>query len=107
MNKETREKNTLRFSDFAPGIKPYAPELGDRKPACKMEARICRYGRHYYIDTTETLKGRGIEFIEKLTSDRLNIHGAYKTGWNKYRVTSRALELLKDRYPIRMEMRLD
>jgi len=105
--KEATESNIRHFSDFTPGIKPYTPELGERKPSCKMEARICHYGRHYYIDTTETLKGRGIEFIEKLTSDRLNMHGAYKTGWNKYRVTSRAFELLKDRYPIRMETLLD
>jgi len=105
--KEVTESNILHFSDFTPGIKPYTPEMGERKPSCKMEARLCHYGRHYYIDTTETLKGRGIEFIEKLASDRLDTHGAYKTGWNKYRVTSRAFEMLKDRYPIRMEMRLD
>jgi len=105
--KEVSESNVRHFSDFMPGIKPYTPELGEREPACKMEARICHYGRHYYIDTAETLKGRGIEFIEKLTSDRLNIHGDYKAGWNKYRVTSRAFEILKDKYPIRMEMLLD
>jgi len=105
--KEVSESSVRHFSDFTPGIKSYTPELGERKPACKMEARLCHYGRHYYIDTTETLKGRGIEFIEKLTSGRLNIHGSYKTGWNKYRVTSRAFEMLKDKYPIRMEMLLD
>ena len=97
----------LHFSDFTPGIKPYTPELGERKPSCKMEARLCHYGRHYYIDTAETLKGRGIEFVEKLAAGSLNAHGAYKTGWNKYRVTSRAFETLKSKHAIRMEAHLD
>ena len=51
--------NILHFSDYTPRVKVFTPEMGDRKPVCKMEARLCHYGKHYYIDTNIAIKGRG------------------------------------------------
>jgi len=99
--------NIFHFSDYTPGVKAYTPEIGERKPACKIEARLCHYGKHYYIDTSEAIKGRGIEFLETYVAGSLTTHGAYKTGWSRYRVTSRAFEILKDKYPICMAAHLD
>ena len=99
--------NVFYFNDYVPGVKVYTPEMGDRKPVCKMEARLAHYGKHYFIDTTETLQGRGIEFLKKYAKDHLKINDYYKTGWNAYMVTLKAFELLKNRYPVAMEILLD
>ena len=81
--------------------------MGQRKPAVKMEASLAHYGKHYFIDTTETLKGRGIDFRKTYTDNDFNTAGQYKVGWNSYIVTRRAFEKLKEVYPIGYEMLLD
>ena len=97
----------LYMEDYTPGLKTYTPEMGDRKPATRMEAQLGHYGTHYYIDTPEELKGRGIEHRQTYTADDLTAAGQYKVGWHSYRVTSRAFEILKTKYPIGYEMLLD
>jgi hypothetical protein len=99
--------NVLHFEDYTPGLKAYTPEMGDRKPAVRMEAQLGHYGRHYFIDTPEELKGRGIEHLETYTARDLTAAGQYKVGWRRYRVTTRAFEKLKAVYPIGYEMLLD
>jgi hypothetical protein len=99
--------NIVYFDDHTPGVKAYTPEMKQRKPACKMEAQVSHYGKHYYIDTTETLSGRGIEFRKTYKAEELTARGQYKTGWNSYLVTKRAFEILKAKYPIAMELLLD
>lgn len=97
----------IYLNDRKPGTHLYWPEMGDRKPDCKIEASLGYYGRHFFIDTPLELKGRGIEFLEKWDSKQLTASGQYKAGWNHYRVTERAFELLKKQYPISMEALLD
>lgn len=99
--------NVVFLSDRKNGLHCYTPEMGQRKPVVKMEASLSHYGEHYYIDTTETLKGRGIEFIKTYTDHDFAMPNYYKVGWNEYRVTNNAFEKLKTQYPIAMECCLD
>lgn len=99
--------NVLYLDDRRPGLKLYTPEMHDRKPVTHMEASLAHYGKHYYVDTTEALKGRGIEYIKTYTGKELTRAGQYKVGWNSYRVTSLAFKVLEGKYPISMEMHLD
>ena len=97
----------IYLQDRKPGTRVYWPEMGDRKPECKIEASLSYYGKHYYVDTPLELKGRGITFLEKLDSKNLTSHAQYKAGWNHYRVTVKAFDLLEKQYPISMEALLD
>ena len=97
----------IYLQDHQKGLHCYTPEMGQRKPQVKMEASLAHYGKHYYIDTTETLKGRGIEFIKTYKEGDFIRPNYYKIGWNEYRVTSNAFEKLKTQYPISMECLLD
>ena len=99
---------TTIITDLLPGVKGYWPELGDRVPVTRMTAQRAYYGKHVFIDTPMTLKGRGISFQKTYTADHFTT-GANnpKVGWNSYLVTNRAFEALKQRYPIAMEILLD
>lgn len=97
----------IYLSDRQNGVHCYTPEMGDRKPAVKMEASIGHYGKHYYIDTTEELKGRGIEFIKTYKDGDFIRPNYYKVGWNEYCVTTNAFEKLKTQFSISMECCLD
>lgn len=89
------------------GTYRYTPEMGESKPECQMEARRAYYGKHYFIDTPLTLKGRGITFIKTYAPGELMESGRYKTGWNHYQVTERAYGLLEEKYTISRECLLD
>lgn len=99
--------NILFLDDYTPGVKSYTPEMGERKPAVRMEARLAHYGKHYFIDTTEELSGRGIEFLKTYTPHDLTQAGQRLVGWHSYKVTTRAFEKLKAQYPIGYETHLD
>ena len=99
--------NILYMDDFTPGIKAYTPEMGDRKPSVRMEASLGHYGKHYFIDTPEELRGRGIEYRKTYTTNDLTKAGQYKVGWHSYQVTARAFEKLKATYSIGYAMHLD
>lgn len=91
-----------------PGAYTYTPEMGQEKPkGCQIEASLAFYGKHYFIDTPLELKGRGITFIKKYSSNDLTESGKYKAGWNEYRITTRAFEKLKSQYAISYESCLD
>ena len=82
--------------------------MGQQAPeGCQMEARRAYYGKHFFIDTPLTLKGRGITFIKAYKSQDLAESGQYKTGWNEYQVTNLAYEKLKSQYAISFECCLD
>lgn len=83
------------------GMVGYHPEMGEKKPLAHIEARLCHYGRHYYIDTPMTLKGRGIEF-RRVRGDS----EGRRAGWNEYRVTEKAFEKLETQYRVSVEMLL-
>ena len=99
--------NVSYMMDYTPGIKMYCPELGERKPRTTMEATLAYYGKHYFVDTPEILKGRGIEYRMTYKADELTIDGQYKIGWRSYCVTMLAFEKLKAKYAICMKSRLD
>lgn len=80
----------------APGTYFYTPEMGQTKPDCQIEAQLSYGGRHYFLRTRLTLKGRGITLSS--TDDK---------GFNWYRATDRAYELLKTQYTISYESCLD
>ena len=91
----------------AAGFCGYYPEMSEAKPVAQIEARLAHYGRHYFIKTPLTLKGRGIEFRGVLTADSL-VGGAANRlcGWNEYKVTLNAFEKLEAQYRIASEMLL-
>lgn len=95
------------LNDRRAGTHVYWPEMGDRKPECKIEATMSYDAKHYYLDTPLELKGRGITFIKQYKSCELTALGQYKTGWNHYEVTRRAFRLLEQQYPVSMEALLD
>ena len=99
--------NVAYMNDYRPGVKLYTPEMGERKPNTRMEARLGHYGKHYFIDTTEILNGRGIEYLKTYTKNDFNEDGYYKIGWYSYKVTERAFKYLETKYPISMKMYLD
>ena len=94
----------LFLDDYRAGVHSFYPELGERKPEVKMEARLGHYGTHYYVDTPLDLKGRGITPL-----DASWVPGCQKEveGWKSYRVTPKAFERLQAEYPIEMERLLD
>lgn len=79
-----------------PGTYFYTPEMGETKPECQIEAQLSYGGRHYFLKTRLTLKGRGITLSS--TDDN---------GFNWYLVTYRSYELLKQQYTISYESCLD
>ncbi len=97
----------IYLQDRKAGVHCFTPEMGQRKPNTKMEARLSHYGKHYYIDTTEVLTGRGINFIQTYTTDSFVNSNHYKVGWNSYEATRLAFEKLKEKYSISMECLLD
>lgn len=99
--------NVVYLSDRQKGLHCYTPEMGERKPVVKMEVTRAHYGKHYFIDTTETLKGRGIEFIKTYKDGDFIRPNYYKVGWNEYMVTNNAFDKLKEQYSISMECLLD
>lgn len=88
----------------APGLYVYCPEMGESKPECQMEAHFSYFGSHYYIKAQLELKGRGIVFLD--ATARKDPDGREMTV-NRYRVTERAFEKLKEQYSISMKNLLD
>lgn len=89
----------------APGVHGYYPEMGGAKPSCEVEAMYCRGA--YYIKTPLQLKGRGIAPLETLKASDLHPSAQHKAGWNRYKVTPKALQALKAQHSISYEMLLD
>jgi hypothetical protein len=86
----------------AAGFCGYHPEMGETQPVAHMEARLAHYGRHYYVYTPLTLKGRGVEFKEVFAG----VPGSRKNGWNVYKVTERAMATLEKLYRVSFTMLL-
>lgn len=96
--------NVVYLSDFVPGTHVYTPEMGERKPQAKMEARLSYDGKHYVVDTPLELKGRGI--VERPVTWS---NGCQKQleNWRSYRVTEAAYKRLEGQFPIAMPSYLD
>jgi hypothetical protein len=94
----------IYLEDRINGLHCYTPEMVQRKPDVKLEARLSHYGNHYIVDTPLELKGRGITKQEVcwVAGCKQQIEN-----WLSYRVTEKAFEKLKAQYPISMECVLD
>lgn len=86
----------------ATGLTSYYPEMGEKKPEAQIEARLSHYGKHWYLSTRLTLKGRGIKFVRTNTAADMR-PGSYRVGWNEYCVTELAFEKLCKEYAISTE----
>ena len=100
---------TYANDNTAPGLHCYHPEMGQKKPAAQIEAHLAHYGKHYFLDTPLTLKvGRGVEFLGVYKPEHLTPGaGQRRVGWNKYKVTMRAFEAIREKYAVSLEMLLD
>lgn len=85
----------------------YYSEMGETKPAnTQIEASLGHYGKHYYIKTPLTLKGRGIAHLHTLTAEELTPAAQHKAGWHEYKVTLAAMEKLEAAYVVSMSCNL-
>ena len=79
-------------------LQNYWPEMGDKKPEAQIEATMSCYGAaHWYLDTPLELKGRGVKYMGQHPSD----------GRNRYVVTARAFEKIKEQYSVSQVCYLD
>lgn len=88
--------------------KSYYPEMNETRPEGQIEAHLCHYGRHWFLKTPLTLKGRGIKFRGTFEpSERQPAFVQLKKGWNEYYVTERAFDRLAEQYDVVSEILLD
>ena len=94
----------IYLEDRINGLHCYTPEMGQRKPDVKLEARLSHYGNYYIVDTPLELNGRGITKQEVcwVAGCKQQIEN-----WLSYRATEKAFEKLQAQYPISMECVLD
>ena len=90
----------------ATGLKTYYPEMGEAKPAAKIEARLAHYGEHYFLTSAIELSGRGVEFLKTLKPGDLVPTAQHKVGHHEYRVTIRAFDLICKTHCVAYEMLL-
>lgn len=67
------------------------PEMGEKFPESVVGNISHGHYGGWYIDTPLQLKGRGITFLKSYVPTELTEKGQYKTGWNSYKVTDKAL----------------
>ena len=83
----------------------YYPEMSETKPEnVQGDVSLAHYGRHYFVKTPLELKGRGVTLEDMYTAD--NCNNPAKFGWNRYRVTVKAMEKLNETYDFSMEILL-
>lgn len=89
-------------------ILSYYPEMGEAKPAdVQGNITLSRDGKHWFIETPLSLKGRGILFEQVLQAKNLTERGQYKAGWAVYRVTRAAMNTLVKEHNFAREALLD
>jgi hypothetical protein len=82
----------------------YYPEMNEVKPAAEIEARLGHYGKHWFIKTKLTLKGRGIAFIRTLAaSDLVMPQGERLIGCHEYKVTEAAFQRICQEHSVSSE----
>ena len=75
----------------------YCPEMGDKTPNGDIEASMCHGAEHWHLYTPLTLKGRGVEHrgtCEEVAPWSSSHPVNHRRGWNRYRVTNRAFDLI-------------
>lgn len=77
----------------------YYPEMGEKQPAtAQIEASLGHYGKHWFLRTPLTLKGRGITFRGQITAEKVNTPRL--VGWNEYKVTEAAFEKICEEHQV-------
>ena len=84
----------------------YMPEMGQAKPEADIEARLCHYGKHYYLTSKVELKGRGVTFRRTNTADNC-VPGSSHIGQHEYCVTLKAYDRICKMHSVSYEMLLD
>jgi hypothetical protein len=84
----------------------YYPEMNQPKPQAQIEASLSYYGKHYFLYTTLTLAGRGIEYLKTCKAEDYR-PGSHRIGQHQYKVTRRAFEAIKAQYDVSYEILLD
>lgn len=98
----------LQFTNVDKGLHTYTPEMGDRKPAASMEARMGHYGTHYFINTPfQLVESRSIKLQKQYKASDFTNPDNHKVGWYQYKVTAAAFEKLIQQHSISMESHLD
>lgn len=87
-----------------PGLKGYYPEMGDKRPVTKIEARLAHYGKHYYVYSSIPISGRGIEFISTVKPG--DMANSRRDGWGYYKVTLKAFDAICAAHPVACEILL-
>lgn len=86
------------------GLTSYYPEMGEQRPEADIEASLGHYGKHWFLRTRLTLKGRGIVFRGTIQEGQVcGPRAAALVGMNEYKVTERAFELLCTKYRVSSE----
>ena len=88
------------------GLLGYHPEMGEAKPAAKIEARLGHSGRHYFLKSAIELTGRGVTFLQTLTAGDLTPQAQGKVGWHEYKVTESAFRAIGAKHGVAYEMLL-
>jgi hypothetical protein len=84
------------------GLNSYCPEIGQKKPIVQIEGY--RLIDHLLLFTPLELKGPGIRFTKKYTDENiLGLDNKYKIGWNEYRVSYKAFDLIIKEYAVMIE----
>ena len=90
------------------GVVGYYSEMGEGRPeAAQIDASLGHYGKHYFLTTRLTLKGRGIEFLKTLEAKDLTDFAQDKVGCHEYKVTIAAFEKICRQYLVAREHLLD
>lgn len=90
-----------------PNHQSYYPEMGDAKPQAEIEASLSHYGKHYFLKTRLTLKGRGIKFLGTMTAETLTPQAQHRAGTHRYKVTEKAYEKICREHSVSYEILLD
>ena len=82
----------------------YCPEMNETKPeATQIDAQLSHYGKHWFLRTPLTLKGRGVVHLGVETVESLVPQAQHKAEWNKYKVTEKAFDAICERYNVATE----
>ena len=82
----------------------YCPEMNEARPEeTQIDASMSHYGRHWYLRTPLTLKGRGIVHLGAESAESLTPQAQHKAGWNKYKVTSAAFDAICKKFNVATE----
>lgn len=78
--------------------------MNEKRPEqAQIDAQLSHYGKHWFLRTPLTLKGRGIVHQGVETESSLIPQAQHKAGWNKYKVTEKAFEAICEKHNVATE----